>query len=402
LPDLSSLELLCTTTSEDQQRHVRERLAEYDMPYFCFGEEQRRARDGSPAPITNFYIAGLQIEWASDRLADFFRGGSSVLLARAADDFEAGTYRAALEDRDIGYTTSRIAQYPMVAIGPLAETLFFVAEVDVEAARRAIEDFGNGEAPTISAQEVAGEAVPGPLPADDTGPDPQESSASSTAGFGVSGDASRPLQDLRDERRYMITRLLLFISATINLFMGAVNLGTSMPIGVSCLFFGTVLAALGRWSRRNPEPAFGWSLLLLILNVVGALATSPWWLIGGLFSFITILATLFSWRRARERRLEGSRQGRCFARGLVPWFLSPRRISTAGDAARCRAWCMHGRWQKREQRLCLGKLTRLNCDISQNGRGEREPRSKITLAQHLQGDPRGRIRFSQRSKAQLQ
>lgn len=293
LPDLSSLDLLCTTTSEDEQRHVCKRLAEYDVPYFCFSEEQRSARDGSPAPTTTFYIAELQLEWARDRLADFFRGGSSVLLARAADDIEALTYRAALEDRDIGYTTSRLTQYPMVAIGPLAETLFFVAEVDVEAARRAIDDVGDA--------------------ADDTGPDQQESSASSTAGSGVSGDASRPLQDLRDERRYMITRLLLFISATIDLFMGAVYLGTLVPIRVLCLFFGAVLAALGRWSRRNPEPAFGWSLLLLLLNEMGVLATAtidPWLLFAcGLFPFIAIPATLFSWRRARERRLEGSRQG---------------------------------------------------------------------------------------------
>jgi hypothetical protein len=172
LPDLSSLDLLCTTTSEDEQRHVRNRLEEYDMPYFCFSEEQRRAGDGSPAPITNFYIAGVQIEWASDRLADFFRGGNSVLLARAADDVEAMTYRAALEERGIGYTTSRSnRQYPMVTMGPLADTLFFVAEVDAEAARRAIEDVCNGEAPTIGAQGDAGEDVPGGPPADDTGPD---------------------------------------------------------------------------------------------------------------------------------------------------------------------------------------------------------------------------------------
>jgi hypothetical protein len=316
LPDLSSLDLLCTTTGEDEQRHVRDRLEEYDMPYFCFSEEQRRARDGSLAPITNFYIAGLQIEWARDRLADFFRGGSSVLLVRAADDVEAATYRAALEDRDIGYTTSGFTrQYPM-AIGMPAETLFFVAEVDAEAARRAIEDACSGEASTISAQEVVGEAVPGALPADDTGPDRQESSASSMAGSGASGDASRPLQDPRDERHYMITRLLLFISATNILFMGAVYLGTSVPIGAFCLFLGVVLAALGRWSRRNPEPAFGWSLLLLLLNEWGALATRSFWLLlGGLFPFITILATLFSWRRARERRLEGSCQGTSSAAG---------------------------------------------------------------------------------------
>ena len=318
LPDLSTLDLLCTTTGEGEQRRVRERLAEYDMPYFCFSEEQRRAEDGPPAPTANFYIAGLQIEWARDRWPDFFRGGSSVLVARAADDVEAVTYRAALEDRDIGYTTSRFTQqYPM-AIGMPGETLFFVAEADVEAARRTIEDVRNGEAPTIGAQEVTGEAVPGAPLADDTGPDQQESSASSTTGPGISGDEPRSVQDLRDERRYMITRLLLFISATNCLFLGVVYLGTSVPIGVSCFFCAAVLAALGLWSRRNPEPAFGWSLLLLILNEEGALAAMSRWhrggpflfmLLAGPFSFIAILATLFSWRRARVRRLEGSRQG---------------------------------------------------------------------------------------------
>jgi len=170
LPDLSSLDLLCTTTSEDEQRHVRKRLEEYEVPYFCFSEEQRRERDESPSPTTSFYIADLHLEWARDRLADFFRGGSSVLLARAADDVEALTYRAALEDRDIGYTTSRLAGQYHFSIGAAAETLFFVAEVEVEA-RRAIEDACNGEASTISAQEVPGEAVPGAPPADDTEPD---------------------------------------------------------------------------------------------------------------------------------------------------------------------------------------------------------------------------------------
>lgn len=172
LPELSSLDLLCTTTGEDEQRHVRDRLEEYQVAHFCFSEEQRRA-DGSPAPTTSFYIADLHLEWARDRLADFFRGGSSVLIARTTDDVVAMTYRAALEDRDIGYTTSRSArQYPMVTIGPLAETLFFVAEVDVEAARRAIEDVGTLEAP-ISEQELAEEAVPEGPPADGTEPDRQ-------------------------------------------------------------------------------------------------------------------------------------------------------------------------------------------------------------------------------------
>jgi hypothetical protein len=326
LPDFSSLDLLCTTTGEDEQRHVRKRLEEYDVAHFCFSEEQRRARDGSPAPTTSFYIADLHLEWARDRLADIFRGGSSVLLARAVDDVEAVTYQAALEDRGIRYTSSRpTRQYPMVTMGPLAETLFFVAEVDVEAARRAIEDVVNGEAPTISAQEVSGEAVPGDPPADDTGPDQQGSSASPTAGSGVSGDDSRRLQDLQDEARYTITRFLLFLMATINFVLGVVYfdpsvpnlfqspLGTSRPlIGVFCLFSGTVLAALGRWSRRNPETAFGWSLLLLILNVA---TIGPKFLFFGLVPLVAILVTLFTWRRARERRLEGSRQGTNEAEG---------------------------------------------------------------------------------------
>ena len=169
LPDLSSLELLCTTTGEDEQRRVRSRLQEYDVAHFCFSEEQKRARDGSPVPATSFYIADLHLEWARDRLADVFRGGHSVLFARAADDVEATIYRGALEDRDIGYTTSRLQQYPVVSVGPLAETLFFVAEVDVEAALRAIEEVRNVEASTISEEELAGEAVPWAPPEDDPG-----------------------------------------------------------------------------------------------------------------------------------------------------------------------------------------------------------------------------------------
>src|SRR5215470_10782573 len=43
-------------------------------------------------------------------------------------------------------------------------------------------------------------------------------------------------------------------------------------------------------------------------------------------------------------------------------------------------------WQKGEQRLCVSKLTRLDRDISQHGRDEREPGSKITLSHHFQGD----------------
>jgi len=164
LPDYSSLDLLCTTTGEGEQRHVRDRLEEHDVAHFCFSEAQRHAGDGSPAPTTSFYIADLQIEWARDRLADVFAGGGSVLLARATEDVEAMTYRSALEDRDIGYTTSRLASPYPFSIGPAAETLFFVAEVDVEAARRAIEDACNAEAPAISEQEVA---------EDDTGPDQQ-------------------------------------------------------------------------------------------------------------------------------------------------------------------------------------------------------------------------------------
>jgi predicted RNA-binding Zn-ribbon protein involved in translation (DUF1610 family) len=171
LPDYSSLDLLCTTTGEDEQRHVLNRLEEHDVAHFCFSEEQGRAGDETSAPTTSFYIADLHLEWARDRLADFFRGGSSVLVARAADDVEAMTYRAALEDRDIGYTTSRLTrQYHFT----IAETLFFVAEVDVEAARRAIEDVRNSEASTISEEEVTEEAVPGAPPADDPGPDQQE------------------------------------------------------------------------------------------------------------------------------------------------------------------------------------------------------------------------------------
>src|SRR5262245_7597652 len=62
LPDFSSLDLLCTTTGEDEQRHVRNRLEEYDVAHFCFSEEQRGAGDESPAPTTSFYIADLHLE----------------------------------------------------------------------------------------------------------------------------------------------------------------------------------------------------------------------------------------------------------------------------------------------------------------------------------------------------
>ncbi|HEX5018940.1 MAG TPA: hypothetical protein VFX15_15285, partial [Actinomycetes bacterium] len=235
-------------------------------------------------------------------------GGRSVLIARAANDVEVMTYRAALEDRNIGYTTSRLRQYPVVGIGPLAETLFFVAELDVEAARRAIEDVGDREASTISAGELEEEAVPGATPADDTGSDREESSPSSTAESGVPDDASRSLLDLRDEHRDKITRLLLYLSATINLVLGALYLGSSAPrLGAFPLIFGAVLGTLGRLSRRDPEFAFGWSLLLLVLYDLGALATmNPWAFIGGIFAFLTVLATLSSWRRARARRLEKS------------------------------------------------------------------------------------------------
>ncbi|HYV17566.1 MAG TPA: hypothetical protein VFC25_00890 [Verrucomicrobiae bacterium] len=292
LPDMSSLDLLCTTTDEHEQSHQRNRLEELGVPYFCFREEQKPAGDGSPVPSTSFYIADLQLEWARDRLADAF--GDSVLIARAANEFEAGIYRAALDDRGIRYTTSRLTQYPVVAVGPLAETLFFVAEADIGAARRAIEDVGDAEA------------------SDDAVPDRQESSASPTTEAGTSGDESRLAQDLRDERAYRIARFFLFISAAMNLFLSVTldlflqssHIQTAVPMGVLCFFTGAVLAALALWSRRNPEAAFGCSLFLLIVYHIVTMPTV------GLFSLVgswfpwTILAALFSWKRAKERRLE--------------------------------------------------------------------------------------------------
>src|SRR5215471_5074237 len=44
---------------------------------------------------------------------------------------------------------------------------------------------------------------------------------------------------------------------------------------------------------------------------------------------------------------KGCAGGRCFARGLAPWFLSRRRILTAADVARCRAWRMRGQGDPR-------------------------------------------------------
>src|SRR5215470_2471344 len=40
-------------------------------------------------------------------------------------------------------------------------------------------------------------------------------------------------------------------------------------------------------------------------------------------------------------------------------------------------------WQKGEQRLCVGELTRFDRDIRQNGGDEWEPGSKVTLLHHL-------------------
>ncbi|HEV8198640.1 MAG TPA: CPBP family intramembrane glutamic endopeptidase [Candidatus Polarisedimenticolia bacterium] len=274
LPDMSSLDLLCTTTDEVEQSHQRNRLEELGVPYFCFREEQKPAGDGSPVPSTSFYIADLQLEWARDRLADAF--GDSVLIARAANEFEAGIYRAALDDRGIRYTTSRLTQYPVVAVGPLAETLFFVAEADIGAARRAIEDVGDAEA--SGEQDVPGGDA---LSTDDAGPDRQESSASTTTGDGVSGDESRLSQDLRDQRAYRMTRFFLFISAAMNLLLSATlglflqssHIQTAVPIGLLCFITGAVLAWLALWSRRNPEAAFGCSLFLLIVYHIVTMPT---------------------------------------------------------------------------------------------------------------------------------
>src|SRR5262245_17520704 len=70
LPELASVELLCAATGEAEQRRVRERLEEYAMPYFCFSEDQGRGEDESSAVTTNFYIAGLQLDWARANLTD--------------------------------------------------------------------------------------------------------------------------------------------------------------------------------------------------------------------------------------------------------------------------------------------------------------------------------------------
>ena len=117
------------------------------MPYFCFSDDQGPGEDGSSAVTTNFYIADLQLDWARANLTDLPGGGRSVLLIRAGKDLEAAAYRAALEARNIGYTT---------------ETMFFVEEVDVEAARLAIEDFRHREIPAPDGPGVGEER-----PADD-------------------------------------------------------------------------------------------------------------------------------------------------------------------------------------------------------------------------------------------
>ena len=162
LPEFSSLELLCAATGEAEQRRVRERLEEYEMPYFCFSDDQGRGEDGSSAVTTNFYIADLQLDWARANLTDLPGGGRSVLLIRTGNDLEAAAYRAALEARNIGYTTNRFTRQYAFTTGALAETMFFVAEVDVEAARLAIEDFRHREIPVPDGPGVREER-----PADD-------------------------------------------------------------------------------------------------------------------------------------------------------------------------------------------------------------------------------------------
>src|SRR5262245_22296444 len=162
LPELSSLELLCAATGEAEQRRVRERLEEYDMPYFCFREDQGGGEDGPSEVTTNFYIAGLQLDWARANLTDLPGGGRSVLLIRAGSDLENAAYRAALEARNIAYTTNQLTSQYRFTTGAAAETMFFVAEVDVEAARLAIEDFRHREIPAPDGPGVREER-----PADD-------------------------------------------------------------------------------------------------------------------------------------------------------------------------------------------------------------------------------------------
>jgi hypothetical protein len=58
--------------------------------------------------------------------------------------------------------------------------------------------------------------------------------------------------------------------------------------------------------------------------------------------------------------------------------------------------------EKLEQRLRFVELVRLDRDIRQHGRRERQPRREIAFLQHAQSNPRGRIGLRQRPETEPQ
>jgi hypothetical protein len=195
-----------------------------------------------------------------------------VLLARLTGKVEAVICGAALESRNIGYTTNQFTRMYPTTTGT-NETLFFVAEVDLEAARRAMEEAPDGEIPPPGGQEIEDET------AAEIPDAPVEPSGS------------------------LIARSLLYLSGVVNFLQGAVFLGNpSLIPRISCVLFGAALVMLGRWSRRNPESAFAWALALLVLDTLGAVVTMG--MIFVLPGVLLMLAVLFAWRQARARRLE--------------------------------------------------------------------------------------------------
>jgi len=267
-PEPASLDLLYSARDEDERQRVRGRLEESECPYLPFTDE-----DGT----THFYIDGADLDWARGRLGDIFRGGDSVLLARMVTEIEAVRYRAALESRGVKYTINHFTrQYPTIG-----EILIFVAEADLEAAQRAIEEMKDEEAP---AQEISAEFA-------------QEDSAP---------EDSASAQDMQADPRSDIARVLLYSTALVNLIQAAMlyALAAAMYLGTLNLLCGTAFVMLGRWSRRNPESAFAWALLPLVLDTIGSLLNRENAPLVPAAGALTMLAALFAWRRARSRRLE--------------------------------------------------------------------------------------------------
>ena len=81
-----------------------------------------------------------------------------------------------------------------------------------------------------------------------------------------------------------------------------------------------------------------------------------------------------------------------------PW-LSRRRPRAAGmSTVPTPAWPPF-LWQQVKHGLRLAKLTGLNSDIGQHGRGETQPRREVSFLQHPQRDPGRGVGLGQRADA---